>query len=234
MANISSQIPLDAFVRRLLGKEEKTNDDYLRYMQIACEGLREFHIQQYDVEVTKVVTVNTTTNTFAYPSDYVRYVMIGTPIDGRWWYYTRAQNMVPLEDDDGVTIQDDLPNISDFEFPKDLSSGGGNNRYYFREDQKNQRFQVGGHTPDIVVLKYVSNGLDSSGDINIPDYSLLALEAYVRWTLADYDEAAASTIIRLERQYKDRVRSMRRAQRPTLQDIVDTINSTSSQLLRRG
>lgn len=234
MANISSLISLDAFTKRLLGKENKTNDDYLRYMQIACDGIREFSIQHYDIEVTKVVTVDATTNTFAYPSDYVRYVMIGTPIDGRWWYYTRDQQMVPLQDDDGVDIQTSLPNVADYAYPSDMSSGGGANLYYFREDQVNRRIQVGGFTPSVIVLKYVSNGLDSGGDINIPDYATLALEAYVRLTLADYDDQPESTIFRLQRQYDNRIRSMKRAQRPTLRDLIDTVNATTSQLLRRG
>jgi hypothetical protein len=234
MANISSQIPLNAFVRRLLGKEGKTNDDYIRYLQIACDGLREFHIQHYDVEVTKVVTVDPNTNTFSFPSDYVRYVMIGTPIRGQWWYYTQKSKMVPLTDDDGTAIQSSLPNLTDTTDPTDFSSGGGYNDYYFREDVKNRRFQVSGFTPSVVVLKYVSNGLDSAGDINIPDYSTLALEAYVRWSIADYDGEAASTIHRLQMHYKERVKTMKRAQRPPLRDLLDAVNATSSQLLRRG
>lgn len=233
MANISSLISLDAFVRRLLGKENFTNDDYIRYMQIACDGLREFNEQHFDVEVTKVITVTTLTNTFSYPSDYVRYTMIGTPIDGRWWYYTRDHQMVPLNDDDGVAIQSSLPNVSDFQFPTDLSSGGGTNRYYFREDNKNRRFQVGGFTPDIIVLKYVSTGIDSTGDIQIPSYSTAALEAYVRLNVADYDDHAESTVSRLQKQYDNKVRSMRRVLRPTLEDLKDAVYATSSQLLSR-
>jgi len=234
MANVNSLISLDAFTRRLLGKEGKDNDDYIRYMQIAADGIRDFNIHHFDVEVTKVVAVDAVNNTFDYPLDYVRYTMIGTPLNGRWWVYTRDDTMVPLEDDDGTTILSDLPNIAEFGSPIDLSSGGGDNRYYFTEDNENRRFQVGGFTPDIVVLKYISNGIDSAGSINIPDYATLALEAYVRWAISDYDGLPASTTIRLEHQYKERLRGMKAAQRPTLRDIIDTINAASSQLLRRG
>ena len=233
MANISSQIAIDAFIRRLLAKEGKTDDFYMRYMQIALDGLRDMHIHHFNVEITKVVTVDTSTNTFAYPSDYVRYVMIGTVIDGRWWYYTKDDGMAPLEDDDGTAIQSSLPNLSEYEYPADLSQGGGTNKYYFREDEKNDRFQVAGFTADVVVLKYISNGIDSGGDILIPDYATLTLEAYVRWNLSDYDDRRESTTMRLERQYKERIKRMKMAQRPTLKDIRDTILAASSQLLRR-
>jgi hypothetical protein len=233
MANISSLISLDAFVNRLLAKEEKDNDHYLRYMQIACEGLREFHIHDFDVEVTKVVTVDASNNTFPYPADYVKYSAIATPIDGRWWVYTLDRNMVPLQDDDGVDILDSLPNVAEFRLPTDMSSGG-DNRYVFNPDEKNRRFQIGGYTPDIVILKYVSNGLDASGDINIPDYASRALEAFVRWNIAEYDNPALSRIEWLKNRYNEERRNMRSVQRASLQDIIDAINQSSGQGPRRG
>ena len=232
MANISSLISLDAFVRRLLAKEGKDDDDYFRYMQIACDGLRDMYIHDFQVEVTKVVTVDTTTNTFDFPSDFVRYIAIATPIDGRWWVYTRDDSMVPLEDDDSVDIQDSLPNIADYEIFASLGQAGGSNRYYFRPDYANRRFQVAGYTPDIVVLKYVTNGINSAGTINIPDYALPALEAYTRLSIADYDDHAESTIHRLQRQYDLARRKMRQVHRPTLQDLKDAIYSSTGALLR--
>lgn len=233
MANVSSLISLDAFVRRLLLKEGKDNGHYIRYMQIATDGLKDLYIHHFDVEVTSVVTVDTNTNTFAYPNDYVRYTMIGTPIDGRWWYFTRDLGMVPLSDDDGAEIMSSAVNLAEYHEVSSLSSGGGYNRYYFREDHANRRFQIAGFTPDIVVLKYVSNGIDSAGTINIPDYALPVLEAYVRLNMADYDDIAESTVQRLDRQYKDKLKQMRMAQRPPLQDLIDVLYSTSSQLLSR-
>ena len=232
MANISSLISMDAFVRRLLAKEGKDDQDYMRYMQIACDGLREFHTHDFSVEVTKVVTVNATTNTFAFPTDYVRYIFIATVIDGRWWTYTRDDEMAPLSDDDSVAIQSSLPNVATFNTLDSYGQAGGWNKYFFRPDHKNRRFQVGGFTPDIVILKYVSNGIDSTGDINIPSYALPALESYVRWNIADYDDHAESTILRLESQYIKARRKMRQVHRPTMQDIVDTIYASSGALMR--
>jgi len=232
MANISSLISLDAFVRRLLGKEGKDNDDYMRYMQIACDGLRDMYIHDFEIEVTKVVTPNASTNRFSFPADYVRYSAIATPIEGRWWVYTREDGMVPLTDDDGATILTTLPNIADTHVAPSRSDGGGTNRFLFTEDRKNREFQVAGDTPDIVVLKYVSNGIDSAGSINIPDYVLLALEAYVRASVADYDMIAESHVHRLYAQYKTARRMMRQVHRPTLVDLVDVIYKTSGALRR--
>lgn len=232
MAYISSLISLDAFVRRLLAKEGKDNDDYFRYMQIACDGIRDMHTHDFSVEVTKVVTVNSTTNTFSFPTDFVRYLWVATAIDGRWWKYTRDDDMVPLNDDDSVAIQTGLPNIADYQYSPTYGEAGGHNRYLFRPDYENRRFQVSGDTPDIVVLKYISNGIDSAGSINIPDYALLALEDYVRWKLADYDAIAESKIYRLEQQYIKTRRKMRQVRRPTLQDIRDTLYSTYGNLRR--
>jgi len=232
MANISSLISLDAFVRRLLGKEGKDNDDYMRYMQIAVDGLRDMFIHDFEVEVTKVVTPNASTNRFSFPTDYVRYTAIATPIEGRWWTYTQENGMVPLTDDDGTAILTTLPNLAETNPAPSRSDGGGTNRYYFTEDRKNREFQIAGDTPDVVVLKYVTNGIDSAGSINLPDYTTLAIEAYVRLNIHDYDGAAESTILRLDKQYKAARRKMRQVHRPTLQDLVDVIYKTSGALRR--
>jgi hypothetical protein len=222
---------MDAFVRRLLAKEGKDNDDYMRYMQIACDGLRNMHIHDFSVSVTKVVTVNSTTNTFSFPADFVRYNWVATVLDGRWWTYTREDGMVPLQDDDGTTIQSSLPNITSYEYATNLGEAGARNNYYFKPDYKGRRFQVGGMTPDVVVLNYISNGIDSGGSIYIPDYALLALEGYVRWMRADYDDEAQSKIIRLEQQYIKSRRAMRAVRRPPMSDIKDVIYQTGA--LRR-
>lgn len=241
MANISGLIPLDAFVRRLLAKEGEDNDNYMRYMQIACDGIRDMYIHDFHVEVTKVVTVDSTTNTFNFPTDYVRYVAIATPIDGRWWTYTREDGMVPLNDDDtsteagadnSVAIQGNLPNISELEVSPSLGQAGGHNQYYFREDRRNRLFQVAGSTPDTVVLKYVSNGINSDGLIYLPDYSTLAIEDYVRWKLGDYDQEAESHIYRKEQQYIKSRRKMRQVNRSTITDLKDVIYRTAGALKR--
>lgn len=232
MANISRNITLNNLTRRILAKEGKNNDDHFRYNQIICDALRHMHMHDFSVYVTKVVTVDTDTNTFSYPGDYVRYLAIATPIDGRWWVFTRDNGMVPLEDDDSTTIQDSLPNISNYEFYSSLGKAGGWNKYYFREDKANSRFQIGGYTPDLVVLKYVTNGIDAAGNINIPDYATYAIEDYVRWKIADYDREAQSEIARLWAQYRDSRRQMRQVFRPTLMEIRDTVYSSSGSLQR--
>jgi len=232
MAYISSLISLDAFIRRLLAKEGKDDDDYLRYMQIACDGIRDMHIHDFSVEVTAVVTVNSTTNTFSFPTDFVKYIWIATPIDGRWWKYTRDDDMVPLEDDAETTILSDLSNIADYSNGTSYGEAGGYNRYLFKPDYENRRFQVSGDTPDVVVLKYISNGIESEGAINIPSYALLALEDYLRWKIKDYDNEAESKIYRMEQQYTKSRRKMRSVRRPAMQDIRDTLYSTYGALRR--
>lgn len=232
MANISGQIAIDAFVRRLLGKEGKDDDDYLRYMQITTDGIREMSIHDWNHVVTKVVTPDTTTNRFSFPTDFVRHVWIATVIDGRWWVYTKDDELAPLEDDDGTEIQSSLPNVAEFNIRESYGRAGGYNKYYFTIDRKNREFQVAGYTPDLVVLRYVSNGIDSAGSIHIPDYALKALEAYVRLNIADYDDHAESTIQRLQRQYDQHRRNMRKVNRPTLDEIKDALYSVSGSLMR--
>ena len=233
MANIDTQLSIDKFVRQLLFKEGKNNDDYLRYKQVVCDGLRHMHIHDFNVEVTKVVTVDSTTKTFDYPDDYVRYTSVSTVFQGRWWTYTRDDKLVPLEDDDSTTIQSSIPNVTQTDLGVSLSDGGGKNLYYFKPDEANRRMLVGGFDADIVVLRYISNGLNTSGDVYIPDYAILTLEDFVRWKMSIYDRDPMSTRETNKKDFKLSRSEMRKVLLPTLSEIYDMIYKSSGQGVKR-
>lgn len=233
MANRSSLITIDQLVRSLLFKEGKNNDDYLRYKQIVCDGLRNMHIHDFNVIATKVVSVDSTTKTFNYPDDYVRYESISTVSDGRWWTYTIDKRLVPLNDDTQTAIQSSMPNVATNAFADGLSDGGGYNHYYFKPDDKNRRMIVSGFDADVVVLRYVSNGLNTSGDVNVPDYAALALEAYVRWKISAYDKEPVYIRRENENDYKQARLEMRKVNLPTADEIYDSIYKTTGQGPRR-
>jgi hypothetical protein len=231
MANTSALISIDKFVRGLLFKENKNNDDYMRYLQISCDGLRDMHMHDFHVEVTQVVTVNATTNTFPYPNDYVAYESVATEHNGKWWLYTRNDGLVPLTDDSvpHVDIMTTMPNVATFDEGGTLSSGGGTNMYYFRPDDRNRRFIVSGFTPNVVVLKYISNGIDANGAIYIPDAAKTALETYVRWQLSEYDNEPISHRQRKEEIYTNSLKKMRLLNIPTVQEFYDIVLESSGQ-----
>lgn len=233
MADRSSLITIDQLVRSILFKEGKNNDDYLRYKQIVCDGLRHMHIHDFNVIATRVVTVDSTTKTFNYPTDYVRYESVSTVHDGRWWTYTRDERLVPLKDDTQTSIQDSMPNVANNTFATSFSDGGGYNHYYFKPDDKNRRMIVSGFDADTVVLRYVSNGLNTSGDVNVPDYAALALEAYVRWRMSAYEKEPVYIRRENESDYKEARLEMRKVNLPTADEIYDSIYKTTGQGPRR-
>jgi hypothetical protein len=231
MANTSTLISIDKFVRGLLFKEGKTNDDYMRYLQITCDGIRDMHMHDFHIEVTKVVTVSSATNTFDYPADYIVYTSIATEHHGKWWLYTRNDGIVPLNDDTAtpVAIQTTMQNVSLWDEPSTLSSGGGQNMYYFRPDDKNRRFIVSGFTPNVVVLRYISNGIDAAGDIFIPDQAKTTLENYLRWQLAEFNDEPLSRCQWKEGLYTASLKKMRLLNIPTVSEVYDIILESSGQ-----
>ena len=233
MANTSTQISIDKLVRQLLFKEGKNTDDYMRYKQVVCDGLRNMNIHDFNVEVSFVATVDSTTKRFSYPDDYVRYTSISTPYNGRWWTFTRDANIVPLTDDSSVEIQSSMPNIALNDFASSLSDGGGYNHYYFKEDDTNREFIVSGFDADKVVLRYISNGLNTSGEIYVPDYAALALESWTRWQMSIHNRDAISTREANRNDYKTFRLEMRKVLLPTLDEVYDIIYKSSGQGARR-
>ena len=233
MSNLSESISIKNIVNGLLLKEGKNNDDFARYLQVAVDGIRDMHIHDFDVVATKVVSVDSTTKTFNFPTDYVRYESVSTVVNGMWWTYTKKDELVPLTDDDSTTIQSTMPNVSDVLLTHGLTDGGGHNLYYFKEDRKNSRFIVSGFTPDVVVLRYVSNGLSSDGDFTIQGYAKMALEAWIRWRMSEYDNEPISHQDRKDRRYKEERRKMRMVTEPTVDEIMDAIYATTGQGTRR-
>ena len=235
MANQSSLISIDKLVGALLFKEGKNNDDYLRYKQVVCDGIRNMHIHDFNVVVTKVVSVDSTTKTFDYPDDYVRYTSVSTAFDGRWWTFTRDDRLVPLQDDSAISqdIQSSIPNVATTLTGTSLSDGGGRNNYYFKPDDKNRRFLVGGFDADVVVLRYISNGLNTSGDVNVPDHAAIALEDWTRWRMSIHNREAVHVQGNNENIYIKSRLAMRKVALPNLDEIYDTIYRSSGQGARR-
>lgn len=233
MADRNSLTTIDQIVRRLLFKEGKNNDDYLRYKQEVCDGLRNMHIHDFNVVATKVVTPDPTTKSFDYPEDYVRYESISAVFGGQWWTYTKNKNIVPLKDDDDTEIQSSMSNIADSIIQSGYASGGGINNFYFDNDDKNRRFIVSGFDADIVVLRYITNGLNTTGDILVPDYAVLALEAWVKWRMSAHNNDPVYQRKENENDYKNFRLDMRRVLRPSADEIYDAIYKSTGQGARR-
>ena len=237
MAEISGLITLDQFVRDLLFKMEKPNDDYFRYFKIASDGLRHLFMHQLGYVTHTKLTVDTDTNTINFPDDYVGYISLNVPNAGRKWSFTRDDSIISTTstDDEGNEYLDadagEGVNLGEEVSYSGYGARGGINDYYFSIDHRNRRFIISGLSADFVVLTYVSTGINATAATYIPRYAEDVLEQFIRWKDAEYKDD--QTQLFKAQQFEKAVRQMKKFNAPSLQEIRDAIMRSSNQVLHR-
>lgn len=239
MAEVSGNITYDRFVGDMLLKLNLNDDHYMRLLRIASDGMQELNMNYLSNVKNAKLTVDTDTNTIAFPSDYMGFVSISIPWYGRMWEFTRDDRLVITTDGtQGVDEEYDVDdgegiNVGDNGVVSGLGSRGGVNRYFYTIDQKRDRIAISGFAVDHAILRYISSGIDTTAVNYIPRPVQRVLEFYVRFMNADYLDQPQSKIAELERKYKEEVRKLKKFYGPTLTEIRDSIYRTTSQSVRR-
>lgn len=238
MAEVSGIIGLDKFVRKMLFKMKRPNDDYMRFLLIAQDGLRYLFMHRLGYITNIKLTVDADTNTIAFPDDYVGYVSLSIPDKGRMWTLTRDDGLIPTTstDDDGEYLDSDYgegADISSEYVPVGLGARGGWNDTYYTVDHKQKRFIISGITPSHVILRYVSSGINTSAETYIPLYAEDTLEKFCRWQLSEYDEERRDIVSEKKRAYESALRNMRKFLAPTFDEVRDALYATMNQSIRR-
>lgn len=238
MAEISGLLSLDKFVRKMLFKMSQPNDAYLRYLMIAQDGLRHLFMHKLGYMKNVKLTVDTDTNTIDFPTDYIAYVSLSVPDEGRMWTLTRDDRLITTTstDDDGEYLDSDYGEGFDLDeeyVPIGLGARGGFNDTYYTVDMKNRRFVFAGLTPTHVILRYISSGINTDAETYIPLAAEESLESYVRWKHSEYAEEHRSIINEKKRAFESAVRRMQKLHAPTVDEIKDAIFRSSNQSLHR-
>lgn len=238
MAEISGLLSLDKFVRKVMFKMKKENDNYFRYLMIAQDGLRHLFMHKLGYFTHVKLTVDSDTNTIDFPTDYVHYVSLSIPDDGRMWTLTRDDSLVPTTstDDDGEYLDDDYGegyDLSEEYVPLGYGARGGYNDTYYTIDHKNRRFIIAGVSPSHVILTYISSGINDGSETYMPLYAEMPLEKFMLWQLSEYDSENRMITAEKKRAYESAIRQMRKLLAPTLDEIMDAIARTTNQSIRR-
>lgn len=205
---------------------------YLRYLQIGIEIFSEelsmFHINAG----SEVVYLHmSAAKTLAFPADYVDYVKIGIPSEGKLRVITKKDSILlprVWSDGDGSAIgnfygaaigAEDVSNIIFFQdhFKNGVFCGGmyglpgGIDEAYFREDRENRQFVFSGSTPrSEIVLEYVSTGLKSDGSSLIPRECVPALRTGILWLKDENDPRVAyNAKARLKQEHEEAIAALR-------------------------
>lgn len=222
MAQRNGVISLQAFIHKYFHKVGVDEGEFHRYYVIGAEGLRDLSIYHLPTVKSVVLTIDSTNYTASFPDDYINYVMLAVEDNGRWWTFTRDNNMVD-KTLAGVTGED----LSERNYMIGSGSVGGANKYYFQVDNYNRRFLFDeAYASSVVVLKYSSVGVESVGydsttDVEFPVYAEPAMEAYLRWMICEYDDGPINECERRKRLYDTEIKKIRNLHMPSVREIRD-------------
>jgi len=174
---------------------------FMYIAQLVIEGYTQLALWHLDT-VEVVYLRMSAAKTVDLPNDYVDYVKIGIPINGKLRVLTHKENvLLPRTFSDGAEVGNaDDENadggaifFTDHFREKQFVAGlyglpGGLDNAYYRIDREERKIVFSGTIErGEVVLEYVSSGIKLSGQTNIPREAVPALQTYVWWQMAEFD-----------------------------------------------
>jgi hypothetical protein len=228
--------------------------NYKRFMQICIEGFSEnlsmFHIGN-SLEV--VYLHMSSAKTVQLPADYIDFVKIGYPIEGKLRVITQHDNiLLPRTFDDtselvgNVGAGDDEGVSNAIFFNEHFRNGqfigglyglpGGIDVAYFRVDMENRQIVFSGSTPrSEIVLEYLSTGLKPEGGSLIPRECVSPLRSYLLWQMVENDTRIPyNEKERRKREYNEAIEALRFFQNSfSKDDYLRMLYSTARQSPKR-
>ena len=193
--------------------------------QIVIEGFTElnmFHLDNIEVVYLRMSSAKTV----SVPCDFIDWLKIGIPINGRLRVITKDDSLLlPRTFADGKEVGNkDAVSVSSSDylyFPIHYKDGslvaglyglpGGIDSTYYRYDKEKRQFIFGGSIPRTeIVLEYLSTGVKLGGNTIIPREAVPALRAYALWQLIENDrKVPMGEKERKKQQYEEEVEKLR-------------------------
>lgn len=233
----SGVIQLEKLVHRILLKSKDTTDDYIIVLQHVIDGIREIYMYHDQVPTYQKFTLDATLNSLDYPDDYIGFIALGIPYNGRLWTFTEDKTLVVTTTESGETEVFD----ADFgegatvsqSFYAHYGQSGGTNAWYYKKDDIKRRIYVNGDVNTEVVLFYVSSGINLTSATNIPMKYAKAIEMYVRLQLSMWADESINMQSLKERQYETELMKVRSFDSWTADTLYDTLLNSNTQSITR-
>lgn len=241
MADLNGLITLKDIIANVmldLGPEAREGE-YARMMQWAIRGygeLQEFHLNYLKETELTISDISTVT----LPTDFVAFISIGIPINGRYWTFTRDDKILSpqtmdcgedaLNEDNGENVVFGAGGyISGYGVP------GGRNDAYYRIDYANNRIILNQNiNRSTVILRYITSGVSLEGETYVPRIARECLIAWIHWKRIQHDSRVARVDKEsARRDYYEEVNKLRDITGPSLEEIYDAIYETIMQVPKR-
>lgn len=247
MNEIKSIVTIQNIVANVLlemGEEARKGLEF-GYTQFAIRIYKNY-LKIFYLPNAKTVKLEISDNgTVTFPNDMTKFIAVGFPHRAEFWTMTRRnQILLKLGEDcgeeeadmlDGVDTGDGEDNeLSDGSGYGGYAQSGGINEGYFKPDWENNRLIIKKFTGTHVRLKYVSTGISIDGDTIIPSIAQESMIAGVHWLRTRHDKKAfLADKISSKKEFREALRILKFASKPTVQEFYDIINRVAYQGLKR-
>ncbi len=184
MADSTALRTIEEVTTTFLLSYKKSTDDYVIYLQHACDAVRDFNLYNGN-QVTVLKMTVTTDKWLNMPTDMIGFNDLCVPYSGEWWSLTEHKPIVNTTTFTGATEGRDSDAGEGVDIRHPLSYGygakGGVNAYNYTIDWKGRRIYLEGIDSGTVVLFYVTSGISISGDTYISELIVPVINAYLLW-----------------------------------------------------
>lgn len=214
------------------GIESKWYKNMVRWAVRGYTQLSIFHLDTFE----EVKLTPSSVGICTVPDDYVNWVAIGMPYDGKFWTFTRDNRIITTTTTvDGAETQDSTQGEGVIRSSSSLShygETGGKNQYNI-EWINSRQFIVNGTPSRVVLLRYVSSGINATDESSVSVLAQEALIAYVKKMWCERDPKSMAELSYWNDQFDQQKELLRFAQFPTIDDVADAIYETMTQTVKR-
>jgi len=230
---------LQDVVDEALLTSEKPESEYLRFHQLAVRGYIDLRIHAIN-EGRRIdrLTVSDI-NTVSFPEDFIDFIGVYVPVNGKIWELTRDDGIVTtttsdegtesLDSDEGEGVTIGSEYVSAY-----YARGGSNVKGYYTVEWDRRRIKLINVTEDTVLLVYKSSGVNASGNTYIPVQYIPAIMAYISyWDIALNPEVPVSQKQDARMLYYGLRKELAEDKLPPLREFAHAIYSTYYPLPKR-
>lgn len=231
MADTSRLVTLNRITDEALALAGKPKEKHFLFFQMLTNGLRD--LQLYHHKFTKRTLLAMDSNfTVSIPGDFLSFIAIGIPINGKLWTFTEDNELLAIATTDPVYSWEDS---IDEKSTTNYGTRGGKNQDYFKIDWENDRIVF--NSPSVraeIILEYVSSGIDLTAETSVPVIAKMALISYILWQDGIFDTKTPYTQVEiLKERYDNEIEKFRMLQLPGIDAIRDEIRRSYRQSPKR-
>lgn len=184
MADTNALLTVEQAVTRFLLKYKKPTEDYITYIELACNAIRDFSLYHGGDTTAEKMTVDSN-KWIDMPDSMIGFNDLCIPIDGEWWSFTERKAIVNTTTFTGLVEGRDSDSGEGVAIRDALTSGygarGGVNDYNYTIDWKQRRIYLDGIDSGTVVLIYTTSGISTTASTYISDLLTPVIDSYLLW-----------------------------------------------------